>query len=117
MNGLYQRAEQIYRQKNRLRLVTKGESGGAMEEYPGRGADTILHEIDAILAKNRAGAESSLPPGGKAAQGSPSSRTWSILAVVAAAVLLLHPESERRGTPARDGCSGRSRAPKARWSR
>ena len=88
MNGLYQRAEQIYRQKNRLRLVTKGESGGAMEDIPAEERDTILHEIDAIRRRTGRGRSRASRRAGKAARGCPSSRTLAILAVVAAAVLL-----------------------------
>ena len=48
MNGLYQRAEQIYRQRRNLRLVPKDEAGGAMEEIPAEERDAVLHEIDDI---------------------------------------------------------------------
>lgn len=105
MNGLYQRAEQIYRQKNRLRLVSKGEGDGAMENIPAEERDTILHEIDVILAKNRVQVESSIPSGGRSGVGLPVIANLVILAVVATAVLLftrgLNGEESRLATGAR----------------
>ncbi len=87
MNGLYQRAQQIYSQRNNLRLVPKGEAGGAMEEIPAEERDTILLEIDRLLAKNRGGAETIGKKVGKSGAGLPILANLVIFAVVAAAVI------------------------------
>jgi hypothetical protein len=88
MNGLYQRAEQIYRQRRNLRLVPKDEAGGAMEEIPAEERDAVLHEIDDMLAKNRIGTEEIRASRGKSGAGLPIIANFLILAAVAATVIL-----------------------------
>jgi uncharacterized protein YgiM (DUF1202 family) len=88
MNGLYQRALQIYRQKNTLRLVSKEEPDGAMEEIPAEERENILREIDHILAKNRVSVDMRVPKGGKRGIGLPIIVNLIILTAVAATVFL-----------------------------
>jgi hypothetical protein len=88
MNGLYQRALQIYRQKNNLRLVSKGEDDGTMDEIPAEERENILREIDVILARNRVGTEAPLAAGGRSGLGLPFLVNIIILAAVGVAILL-----------------------------
>jgi hypothetical protein len=88
MNGLYQRALQIYRQKNNLRLVSKGEEEGGMEEIPAEERENILREIDNILAKTHIGIEPRSLRGGKSGLALPFIVNVAILAAVAATAFL-----------------------------
>jgi hypothetical protein len=106
MSGLYQRTLEIYRQKNGLRLVSRGESGGALEEIPAEERENILREIDGILVKNRVEAAPQNPKAGRSGLALPFIVNLIIVAAVATTVLLftkaLNGQEEQLASGARE---------------
>jgi len=88
MSGLYQRTLEIYRQRDSLRLVSKDEAGGAMEEIPPEERENILREIDGILSRHREPVAATRARGGKSGLALPFLVNFIIFAAVAVVLVL-----------------------------
>ncbi len=88
MNGLYRRALDIYRRRQQLRLVLKGDEHESMVEIPAEERENVLKEIDALLERNRLHASAERPSGGKSGLGLPLIVNLLIIISVVGAVLL-----------------------------
>lgn len=88
MNGLYQRALEVYKQGKGLHLVSRGEADRGMEDIPEAERENILHEIDGLLASNRVVAGAPAPQNGKSGVLLPFAVNIIIVVAVATAIFL-----------------------------
>lgn len=94
MNGLYQRALEVYRQGKGLRLLPKGGEDRGIEDIPAEERENILREIDLLLAKNRVEPSPGRPAGARSGFALPFLVNLLVVAAVAGAIFLYTRYSE-----------------------